>query len=64
MNWVEIPAQRVLWVTHQEMETRFERRGDEGQQYLWVRDDGRVFRSAEIQPQIGPMSNSIYLTEV
>lgn len=64
MTWVEIPSQRVLWATHAEMESRFERRGDEGQQCLWVRDDGRVFRAADIQPQIGAMTASIYLTEV
>lgn len=64
MIWIEIPAQRVLLVTEQELRERFEMVASDTD-VLHRREDGRVFRTAPIQP-CNSSGDAIltYLTEV
>ncbi len=63
MEWVEIPAQRLLLVSNEEL-CRFETRGDPGEHKLYVRPDGRVFRFARVQPAEAQVVALCYLEPV
>jgi hypothetical protein len=62
MNWVSVPAQRVLQIHRREFDL-FERRNEDGSYALegqkialFIRKaDGRVFRWADIQPGFANM---------
>lgn len=72
MEWVEIPAQRVLRVGYDELEEHFYRVGpnggppERGEMAVAIvrRRDERVFRRAAIQPDSSDMGAICYLTDI
>lgn len=64
MQWQEVPARRVLEVSMKELDDRFEARGDTAAERLFIRDDGRVFRVSDIQPDQAPVKQILWLTDI
>ena len=72
MEWIDVPAHRVLKISRLEWDTRFDKLNENGEPcsksferiYCVVRDDGRVFRYPSYHIACDDYTDTVYLEEI